>query len=526
VIQRQVLPVSTGQQQREAMPVLHLILGDQLSFDISALRGCDRDRDHVLMAEVGDEATYAPHHRKKLLFVFSAMRHFAQALAERGYTVTYVRLTDQESDRSLTDSAARWARRLGVERLVMTEPGEYRLLQAFRALSAAIALPVDIRPDDRFLCSHQDFADWARDRRELRMEYFYRDMRRRFGLLMCPDGTPEGGAWNYDRDNRKAPSRDLTFAPRLAFPPDDLTRETAEMVRRRFGNNFGDLEPFDFAVTAEDAGRAFRHFLDHDLAQFGDYQDAMLSGEAFLFHSAISHYLNIGLLDPLSCCRAAEAAWRAGRAPLNAVEGFIRQILGWREFVRGIYWLKMPSYRALNHLGAERPLPDFYWTGATDMRCLAEVIGQTKRHAYSHHIQRLMVTGNFALLAGIAPAEICDWYLGVYADAYEWVELPNTLGMALFADGGIVGSKPYAASGNYINRMSDFCSGCRYDPGKPAGADACPFNGLYWRFMARNRPVLGANPRLRNVYATLDRMDPARREATIAQAERFLETLS
>jgi deoxyribodipyrimidine photolyase-related protein len=507
------------------MPVLHLILGDQLSFDISALRCCDRARDTVLMAEVADEAAYAPHHRKKLLFVFSAMRHFARALVERGYTVIYRRLTDQDGDRSLTEVATRWARRLNAERLVMTEPGDYRLLQAFRALAASGEVPLEIRSDDRFLCSRGDFADWARTRRELRMEYFYRDMRRRYGLLMAADGTPEGGAWNYDRENRKAPPRDPTFAPRLAFAADDLTRETAEMVRDRFATNFGDLDPFDLAVTAEDARRALDHFLIHYLPRFGDYQDAMLRGEAFLYHSVISSYLNIGLLDPLQCCRDAETEWRSGRAPLNAVEGFIRQILGWREFIRGIYWLKMPSYRTLNHLGAERPLPDFYWTGATEMRCIAEVVDQTRRHAYSHHIQRLMVTGNFALLAGIAPAEVCDWYLGVYSDAYEWVELPNTLGMALFADGGIVGSKPYAASGNYINRMSNFCGGCRYDPGLATEPNACPFNGLYWRFMARNRSVLGANPRLRTVYATFDRMNEARREAMIARAQRFLETL-
>jgi deoxyribodipyrimidine photolyase-related protein len=304
-----------------------------------------------------------------------------------------------------------------------------------------------------------------------------------------------------------------------------MTRAVIDMVAQRFANNFGDLDAFGWPVTRAQAEAALDAFITKALPSFGDYQDAMLEGEDFLYHSLLSPAINLGLLDPLAVCRRAERAYLEGDAPLNAVEGFIRQIVGWREYVRGVYWLKMPDYRDMNALDATRPLPWFYWSGETGMNCVAQVVGQTKRLAYAHHIQRLMVTGTFALLAGIRPQEVHEWYLAVYADAYEWVELPNTLGMSQFADGGILGSKPYAASGAYINRMSDYCGGCRYEVTKKTGEDACPFNALYWDFLARNERKLRGNQRLAQVYRNWDRMDEAHKRELRASAAAFLRTL-
>jgi deoxyribodipyrimidine photolyase-related protein len=297
------------------------------------------------------------------------------------------------------------------------------------------------------------------------------------------------------------------------------------MVETRFPDNFGSLEGYGWAVGRAEALEALREFVADALPVFGDYQDALKQGEPFLYHGLISPYLNAGLLMPREVCDAAEAAYREGAAPLNAVEGFIRQILGWREYVRGIYWLKMPEYRETNRLGADRRLPDFYWTAETDMNCLAQCVGDTRDHAYAHHIQRLMVLGNFALLAGLAPREVQDWYLLVYADAYEWVELPNVHGMVLFADGGLLASKPYAASGAYIDRMSDYCGNCRYDVKAKIGENACPFNYLYWDFLARNEKALAGNQRLAMPYRTLAKMAPERVAAIRRDAARFLDAL-
>lgn len=351
-------------------------------------------------------------------------------------------------------------------------------------------------------------------------------MRRRHSILLEENGMPAGGSWNYDAENRKGPPKGLKFLPRRGHEPDAITQEVLELVGRRFGKNFGDLLPFDFAVTRTQALRNLDFFIRKLLPDFGKYQDDMLAGEAFLAHANFSAQLNAGLLLPLEICRRAEKAWREGRAPLPAVEGFVRQILGWREYVRGIYWTRMPGLARENFLKAGRPLPSFYWDAKTDMHCLAEAVTQTQRHAYSHHIQRLMVTGNFALLAGLLPSAVCEWYLLVYADAYDWVERPNVLAMALFAaDGGGMASKPYAASGRYINRMSNFCARCRYDPNEILGESACPFNALYWDFMDRNRPKLQGNARLFNTYGTWDRMEGSRREAILLQAAGFLKTL-
>ncbi len=504
------------------MGTLRFILGDQLSDAISSLDGVDPACDVVLMAEVVDECTYVRHHKKKIAFVLSSMRHFAADLSGRGLTVDYRALDEPDNAGSLRAELVRAVARHKPRRIVVTEPGEWRVLQDMRGWETALGLPVEIRPDRRFIASHADFRAWAEGRKGLRMEHFYREMRRRTGLLVDDSGKPRGGRWNYDRDNRKPLAGGDSPPPPLRFRPDATTRRVLELVQARFGDHFGTLEPFWFGVTAADARTAFGAFVDRALARFGDHQDAMKEGERFLYHSVVSLYVNAGLLDPLEVCRRVEAAYLNGEAPLNASEGFIRQIIGWREFVRGIYWLRMPDYAESNVLAARRPLPAFYWTGETGMNCLRQCITQTRDEAYAHHIQRLMVTGNFALLAGIDPKEVCAWYLAVYADAYEWVELPNTHGMALFADGGVLASKPYAASGKYIVRMSDYCRRCRYDVHATGGDNACPFNALYWSFLIRHRDRLAGNPRMAVVYRTLDRMPRERVAAIEARTARLL----
>ena len=501
---------------------LVLILGDQLSHGMSSLKAAPDAP--VLMAEVMGEATYVRHHKKKIAFVFSAMRHFAEALREAGREVDYVALDDPENAGDLSGEVHRALKRHDVGRLVVTEPGEHRVLASMRGWAGGFGVEVEILPDDRFLASHDAFDAWAEGRKQLRMEYFYREMRRKTGFLM-EDGEPAGGKWNYDAENRKPAKADLLVPAPLRVEPDAITEAALRLVEDRFGDHFGDLRPFWFAVTAADAERALDGFIADALPRFGDYQDAMLEGEAFLYHSVLSLYINVGLLDPLEVCRRAEKAWLAGDAPLNAVEGFIRQVIGWREYVRGIYWRAGSDYVARNHFGATRPLPGFYWTGETDMACLRAAIGQTKREAYAHHIQRLMVTGNFAMLIGADPREVHEWYLAVYADAYEWVEAPNTIGMSQFADGGLLASKPYAAGGAYISRMSDYCGGCAYKVSKKTGEGACPFNYLYWDFIARNEGKLRGNPRLGPVYRTWGRMKDETRDAHRRNAKAFLDGL-
>ena len=503
---------------------LILVLGDQLSPSISSLVAGDPKRDRVLLAELHDEATYVRHHKKKIAFLFSAMRHFAKELRALGWVVDYVTLDDPAHQGSFSAQVAHAVAEHRPERIIVTEAGEWRVRQMLEQWPTKLSMPVDILPDERFLCSREDFKAWTEGRKQLRMEYFYREMRRRTGLLMDGD-QPAGGKWNLDAQNRKAADADLFMPQPRACAPDTVTQAVLALVEARFADHFGDLEPFWFAVTRADAEAAFREFIDRALPHFGDFQDAMLQGESFLYHAVIAQYLNCGLLDPLRICTEVEAAYRAGKAPLNAAEGFIRQVIGWREYVRGIYWLEMPGYERSNFFGHTRPLPAFYWTADTDMACVKAAVTQTREQAYAHHIQRLMVTGNFAMLAGIDPHEVHEWYLAVYADAYEWVELPNTVGMSQFADGGLLASKPYAASGAYINRMSNYCGSCRYDVKQRTGAAACPFNALYWDFIARHRDRIGNNPRMAQMVRTYDKFPADERQRITDSAAQFLASL-
>ena len=495
------------------------MLGDQISDGrLSSLRDLDPRRDVVLMAEVMSEASYVRHHKQKFALVFSAMRQFAERLRGAGVVVRYVRLDDPVNTQNLNGEVLRALDDQPFERLVLTEPGEWRLVMAFEELAHMAPAPVEVRPDDRFICSRTEFETWAAERKELRMEFFYRLMRRRTGVLMDGD-QPVGGRWNFDAENRKRLPAGRPIPSRHMIEPNGLTRQIMGEMAARFPDNFGTIDGFNYPTTPDEAEAALDHFITALLPDFGDWQDFMKRGEPWMWHAHISAAMNLGLIDPLDACRRAEAAYRAGRAPLNAVEGFVRQILGWREYVRGVYWLRGPDYKSTNALGADRKLPWFYWTGETQMACVADVVSVTRDHAYAHHIQRLMVTGNLAMLLGVHPDEINDWYMVVYADAYEWVELPNTHGMATFADGGIMSSKPYAASGAYINRMSDYCGGCAYDVKDKLGETACPFNALYWDFLARNTERLSHNPRMAMPYRSLSRMTPVDLAAIRRKAE-------
>ena len=506
------------------MMTLVPVLGDQLSLDLASLREADPATTIVLLMEVADETTYVRHHKRKIAYILSAMRHHAAALRAAGWRVDHVALDDPDNVGDFTGEVLRAVARHGIERIVVTEAGEHRVQAMLESWETLAGVPVTIRRDTRFLASKAAFGKWMEGRKAPRMEYFYREMRRHTGLLMDGD-QPEGGRWNFDAENRKPASKGTAIPRPPHVAPDAITRDVLALVAARFADHPGRLDEFGFAVTRAQAAAAQAWFLDHALPRFGDNQDAMLTGEPILWHAHLSPYLNSGLLDPLALCRAVEERYRAGHVPLNAAEGFIRQIIGWREYVRGIYWWAGPDYMARNALEATRPLPGWYWTGETDMHCLAQAIGQTLDLAYAHHIQRLMVTGNFAMLIGADPHAVHLWYLEVYADAYEWVEAPNTIGMSQFADGGLMGSKPYAASGAYINRMSDYCGQCRYDVKQRVGDDACPFNALYWDFLARNAKRLRHNVRLAMPYRNWERMGADEQAAIRGQAAAFLATL-
>ena len=499
-------------------------MGDQLSKNISSLKDCNKSEDSILICEVWNEATYVKHHKKKIAFLFSAMRHFAEELEDNGYRVLYTKLEDKQNSGSLKSEIARALKQQKYDQIVVTHPGEYRVEDDIKSWATDFAIPVEIRVDDRFLCSTEDIALWAKGRKQLRMEYFYREMRKKYNLLM-EGNEPEGGQWNYDLKNRKPPKANLLIPEPYHNELDDITRDVISLVAERFLGHFGDLEPFYFAVTRQQALDALNLFILQRLPSFGDYQDAMIEGEPWMYHSHISCYLNCGLLLPLECVKAAEQAYQLGKAPLNAVEGFIRQIIGWREYVRGVYWLNMPEYAKKNFFETKRDLPGFYWTADTKMNCLRQCVLETKKNAYAHHIQRLMVLGNFALIAGLDITQVNEWFLIVYADAYEWVELPNVSGMILFADGGYLASKPYAASGSYINKMSDYCKNCIYKVSKKNGEDACPFNYLYWDFLVRNRDKLESNHRIGMMYKIYERMSEDKKKAIADDSKHFLKAI-
>jgi deoxyribodipyrimidine photolyase-related protein len=466
------------------------------------------------------EAEYVPHHPKKIAFLFASMRKFAARLEVEGWTVAYTRLDDPDNSQSINGELLRRADQYSASNVITTQAGEWRVISALEDLP----LTVQTLPDDRFIATQKEFEDWAEGRKALRMEYFYRDMRRKTGLMMEGD-KPSGDKWNFDHDNRKPAPGSVEYAGPMRFQTDNITRDVLALVGGKFSNNFGSLDDFWFATDEEQARQHLAHWIKDGLPKFGDFQDAMMGDDRFLYHAIVGLYLNAGLLDPVEVCQAVEKAWKNGDAPINAAEGFIRQIIGWREYVRGIYFLEGPDYTSRNYLNHKRKLPSFYWGEKTWMRCLDKAVEQTREEAYAHHIQRLMVTGNFALLAGVAPSEVHEWYLAVYADAFEWVEAPNTIGMSQFADGGIIASKPYISSGNYIDKMSDYCKDCSYKVKDKTGPDACPFNLLYWHFLDRHRDRFKDNHRMGNMYRVWNKMTDEKRKTVLSGADAFLAKL-
>lgn len=507
------------------MSALCLVLGDQLSLNMTSLAYINKDEDHVLLAEVRSEALYVKHHKQKIAFIFSAMRHFSEVLIKSGYKVTYVKYDDSTNRGSLFEEVKHLANNKDISEIVVTKPAEFRLSTEVESWSAQLERQVTITTDNRFMASEDDFVQWAEGKKQYRMEFFYREMRRRFNILM-DDNQPVGGKWNYDSDNRQKLPGNFTPPAPTAFAPSKITQTVIDLVNKEFSEHFGDIKDFHYAVTREQALQVLSEFIEYRLPNFGTYQDAMVQDEAWMYHSHVSFYINVGLLSPEEAVLAAQEAYYVGHAPINSVEGFIRQVLGWREYVRGFYWYFMPGLKSDNYLNAKNALPEFYWTGKTNMNCLSQCVKQTKEHAYAHHIQRLMVLGNFALLAGLEPDQVNEWYLIVYADAYEWVELPNVSGMVLYSDGGKLASKPYAASGSYINKMSNYCANCHYSVKEKTGPQACPFNYLYWGFVNKHKDKLENNPRMAMIYRTMDKMDQVKLNHMLKDADDFIIRLN
>ena len=509
---------------------LVVVLGDQLDLDAAAFDGFDPEQDAVWMAEVNEESNHVWSGKPRIALFLAAMRHFAQALHAAGRPLHYTRLDDPGNRGSLAAELQAAIEELAPQRLLMTAPGDWRVWQSLKAVAESSGRALEVCEDRHFYTTVREFSAHAKGRKALRLEYFYRALRQRHGVLM-QDGKPEGGKlqggqpvggrWNFDADNREAFGRagPVGLPARATFEPDALTREVIALVNRHFAQHPGSLDGFAWPVTREEALASLRSFIEQRLPLFGRYEDAMWPGEPWLYHSHLSAALNLKLLNPREVVQAAEAAYHAGHAPLQSVEGFIRQILGWREYVRGIYWTQMPGYVELNALDAQQALPAWYWTGQTDMACLRDALTQTLQHGYAHHIQRLMVTGLFTLLLGVRPQEVHAWYLAVYVDAVEWVELPNTLGMSQYGDGGLMASKPYVATGKYIQRMGGPCSRCRYDPAQRAGEQACPYTTLYWDFLMRHEALLKKNPRMAMQVKNVARLSDVQRHAVVQRAD-------
>ena len=502
---------------------LVLILGDQLDINSAALRGFDSRADEIIMIESIHEAQYVWSHKAKIALFLSAMRHFAKSLQKLKYPVDYIK----DSPISIVETLKKKIQTQKISHLICVEPGEWRLKQELIELAENLGIHLDMREDEHFFCTHQEFRDWVSDKKELRLEYFYRLMRKTHQILIDADGNPEGGQWNFDQDNRKPyPKKGpgIIESPVL-FEPDSITKEVIEFVGQSYSTHPGSLDEFRWPVNREQALEALNYFVEYRLRNFGIYQDAMWTDTPFGWHSILSSSLNLKLLNPREVIAAVLDAWKKYSLDLSTIEGFIRQILGWREFVRGIYYLDMPQLAKDNYYQHERALPKWYWTGETHMACMKDTVGQTLKYGYAHHIQRLMVTGNFALLAELLPSAVSDWYLAVYVDAIEWVELPNTAGMALFANGGRFTSKPYIASGAYIKRMSNYCDSCKYKPDVRFGETACPVTNLYWNFLIQHRAQFDASPRTRLMTANLKRISDEDQQSIVHHAQHLLEHL-
>ena len=503
------------------MRQLILVLGDQLNRHSAVFDGFDAARDAVLMAEVPAEATQVWSHKARIVVFLSAMRHFADELRQAGRCVHYFAL-GTHPHQSLAGVLRAMLQTHSPERVVMVPAGAQRLNSDISAVCAAQSIALDLREDRHFIATRAEFHRWANGKKTLRLEYWYRLLRQKTGLLMAED-APIGGQWNFDHDNRGSfDARGPGLLPEpLRFLPDAITQAVILDVHAHFADHPGELAAFDWPVTPAEAEAVLSDFIAHRLVLFGQYQDAMWTDEPWLYHSKLSAALNLKLIHPLRVCQAAEQAYQQGAVPLAAAEGFIRQILGWREYVHGLYNHCTGDWLAMNALGATNPLPDFFWTATTPAHCLNQTISQTLKTGYAHHIQRLMITGLYCLLAGVNPRAVHEWYLAIYVDAVEWVEIPNVIGMSQFADGGLMASKPYIASGKYIDRMSNYCAGCPFNPEVAVGANACPFTTLYWDFLDRHEHRFANHPRLALQVKNLQRKTPEDRAAIRAQAKKW-----
>lgn len=503
----------------ESLRNLVIILGDQLDRQSLVFDDFDPEQDSIWMCEASGEATHVWSSKPRITIFLAAMRHYRDELRMRGFTVFYRELVKNSApslEVALSEDLAKYQPR----KVIAVKPGEWRLAQSLPKVCGDAGVQWVERPDQHFYCDEDDFVDWSKGRKEYRLEFFYRWLRKRENVLMEGD-QPVGGKWNFDHDNRGSfDKRGPGLLPRpIAFARNKITQTVIDLVEKTFASHPGKLEQFDWPLTPEQAKDALDDFIQHRLPLFGQYQDAMWMEEPYLYHSRISAALNLKLLSPKEVVKAALSAYENKQAPLAAVEGFVRQIIGWREFVRGMYWLRMPEFLVDNALDAQAALPDFYWTGNTDMACLKQAIGQTLEFGYAHHIHRLMVTGLFAQLLGINPKAVHEWYLAVYVDAVEWVELPNVLGMSQYADNGKMTSKPYVASGAYIKRMSNYCDDCRFKPEKSIGEDACPFTTLYWDFLMRYEDKFARHPRTALQWKNLARIDQPTRQKISEQAD-------
>ncbi len=463
------------------------VLGDQLNLRVGPLSRADPSQTVVLMVESIAHGTARPYHKQKLALIYSAMRHFRLALEAAGFTVSY------QACETWEQGIAAHLETYPNSILELMQPADFGIAGLLEGIVTAHGGRLEVVENELWLSSNADWQRFAKGKKQLRMEFFYRQMRQQTGWLM-DNGEPIGGQYNFDADNRQPPPKDHVFPPKLEFLPDELTRQTMAWVSERFPDHFGTLQTFNWAVTREDALTALEHFMTHRLENFGPYEDAMLSGESQLYHSLLSPAINLGLLTAIEVCEAALK--HSSRVPLPSLEGFLRQILGWREFMHHVYNAKMPALRSSNGLEHFAALPDLYWTGQTDMNCLHHAVTRLLESGHTHHIQRLMVLGNFALLLGVEPQQLNEWFLFGYVDAYDWVVTPNVIGMSQFADLGGFTSKPYIAGGAYIDRMSDYCAGCKYDPKRSSGANACPFTTLYWDFIQRHTSRFNGHPRM------------------------------
>ena len=503
------------------MKSLGLIFPDQLSKNNLVYENLNKD-DTLLYFEPVQTFYDIPHHKQKIIFLISSLRKLISS--DKRENIIHKKISKQPL--KLKDTLKEILEENQFNKLYVTKPSDFKTLKDLMFFCQIHSIELIVLKDTKFICSNEDFQSWSAGKKSLIQEFFYRWIRKKYSILMDGD-KPIGGKWNLDKDNRKGASAIKEEIPdRNNIKTDEVIVDVMVEVNEIFNDSFGDIDNFNWATTHDEAWEQMNWFYKVYFKNFGSYQDAMKSDEPFMFHSLLSAYLNAGLLDPMECVIEAEKLYSTENIPLNSVEGFIRQIIGWREFIRGIYWSNMPHYKELNYFGNSRKLPEFFWSGNTDMHCIQQSVDSTRKYAYAHHIQRLMVTGNFAMLAGISPSQICDWYLAVYIDAYEWVELPNTLGMATFLDGGIVGSKPYAASGKYINRMSNYCSSCKHNPKNTLEDDSCPFNYLYWNFLIENSNLLSSNPRMKLVYNTLSKFDDGFKEKVKLKSKIFLKEIS